>query len=633
MANIPLEQAALGLLVIIVIINFFGVRKVSGLLGIVTAISIVTLVALAIYSFSSIQEENFNTFLTNGTYGFIETIALVFISFAGVTKIAAIAEEIRNPGRNVPRGILFSLTLVTTIYCGLTFVLAGVLPMESLSGNLRPIHSLAEHIGGSSIGLIVAVIAILTMFSMANAGLLAASRFPFAMSRDNLLPSFLSRIHTRFLTPFWSIFISGSFIGLAIWQLDVIRIAKLASVFMIIMFLFVNVAVIVLRETHVQWYKPIYRSPLYPFTQLFGIFTCLALLISMGFLVPLAVMTISVPGLLIYLFFSRKRTDRRGVLGIRAPRKDLFAGGVRKSQREVQEMEFNEDASVVVALFGKERAPEVLTKMGLALSDGKKLEIVYVKEIPEQTDLENISHANVQVRAIRRRVDHMAQRQGVDVHFDALVSHDIYKTISDISQRMHCQWLVTEWGGRSRETFTLNDTMRWLKSHLSCHLMTFRDKGVHFFKKILVIVDANRPNELLFQTANHLADVNEADITLTTYIPPHSDKKVYFRTNELLKELSQFCPKALETLVLSGKSDWHTFCQVSVEFDLVILESPRKVGFYQRLFGSTEDKIMENSTCSVISVLTCYQESSSRSLPRKIMEEAQEALLTGPHLS
>ena len=626
-ASVPLEQTASGLLIVIVILNILGVRKVSGLLGLVTIISIVTLVSLSIYSFPNLKQAHFDTFLTHGPYGLVETVALVFISFAGVTKIAAIAEEVKNPGRNVPRAIFFSMAVVTIIYCGLTIILAGTLPMESLQGNLRLIHTLAEFIGGPTLGLVVAVVAILNMSSVANAGLLAASRFPFAMSRDKLLPVFLSRIHPKFLTPFWSILIAGGVIALAIWLLDVERIAKLASVFIIIMFMFVNVAVIVLRETHVQWYKPTYRSPFYPFVQLFGIVIYLILLMSMGFFVPMALMIICIPGLFIYLLFSRKRTDRRGVLGIRGPRRDLITSESRVIHKEVQEMEFKEETSVVVAMFGKERSPEVLTKMGLDLSCGKNLEIVYLKEIPEQTDLDNISHANVQVRAIRRRVDHMAQRQGVKVRFDALVSHDISKTINDISQRTNCQWLVTEWGGRPRETFTLNDKMRWLKNHLSCHLMTFRDKGVLSFKKILVIVDLNHSNELLLQISNYLSDVNNADLTLTTYIPPHSDKTTYFHCDRLLKEMSKFCSKTIETLVLSGKSDWSTFCQVSDEFDLVILESSRTVSFYQRLFGSMEDKIMEHSTCSVASIMVCHKD-VVRSLPRKIMDEAQEVLFT-----
>ncbi len=626
LANIPLELAALTLLAIIVAINLLGVGKVGWLLGIVTAITILTLSVLTVYSFPQVQRINFEPLLTNGVSGLMASTALVFVSFAGVTKIAAIAEEIKNPGRNLPRGILFSLIFATTIYCSVTFIIAGVLPMDMLSGNLRPVYTLAEHIGGKHVGTIIAVIAILTMFSVANAALLAGSRFPFAMSRDNLLPPFLGKIHPKFLTPFWSILLSGFLVALAILNLDMIKIAKLASAFMITMFMFVNFAVIVLRETHVQWYQPAYHSPLYPFTQLFGMIACIALLIAMGSIVPLALLTISVPGLLIYLFFSRTRTDRKGVLGIRGPRKDLIKEDMHKRSIEnIEDIDFNK-ASVIVAMFGNERSPEVLTQMGVALANEKKLEVVHVTEVPEQTELNRLDYESSQVRSIRRRIKHMAQRKKADLDFNAIVSHDIYKTIHDISQRMHSQWLVTEWGGRSRETFTLIDPMRWLKNHLSCNLMTFRDKGVHYFKNILVIVETDQSNELLLQTADHLASVNKAEITLATYIAPGSKKEVSSWKKQLLIKMSEICSHSVDTLIISGDKKWEAFCQVSDEFDMLILESQNTTSFYQRLFGSTDDKIMEHSTCSVISVLASTKDPSQKNL-RKFIESAQEALL------
>src|SRR5690606_12655410 len=118
--------------------------------------------------------------------------------------------------------------------------------------------------------------------SMANAGVLAASRFPFAMSRDHLLPKSLGKIHSRFLTPLTSIVLSSLIIALIILTMDVEKVAKLASVFIIQMFILVNITVIALRESRAQWYKPKYRSPLYPGQHLFGIVSGLILLFYMG---------------------------------------------------------------------------------------------------------------------------------------------------------------------------------------------------------------------------------------------------------------------------------------------------------------------------------------------------------------
>ena len=103
---------------------------------------------------------------------------------------------------------------------------------------------------------------------MANSGVLAASRFPFAMSMDKLLPSTLSKVHEKHLTPVNTILFTCLFMALIIIFLDVEKIVKLASAFKVSMFIAVNICVIVLRETAVQWYKPTYKSPLYPYIQL-----------------------------------------------------------------------------------------------------------------------------------------------------------------------------------------------------------------------------------------------------------------------------------------------------------------------------------------------------------------------------
>ena len=620
LANVPIQMTAMGLLGLIIALNIFGVGKASSFVAVIVFTSVASLLGLSVFATLDIQPQNFTPFLTQGNVGLISATALVFVAFAGVTKVAAIAEEIKDPGYNLPRGILFSLVLVTVIYSGVTFVMIGNLSPQELSGNLRPVFSLAEKVGGSNIGIIAAVISILTMTSMANAGILAASRFPFAMSRDNLLPPIFGKIDAKFLTPIWSIVASGLIVGAAIVLMDVEKIVKLASAFMIIIYMIENIAVIVLREMRVQWYQPTYKSFAYPGLQLFGIATSVVLLFAMGAIVPLAILTVSVPGVILYLMFSRKRTDRRGVLGIRGPRKDLVED--LASTHRVADLTFEEDASVVVAMFGNERSPEVLSEMGVALADGNKLEVVHLTEIPEQTDLDDIEDESVQIRSIRRRVNHMSQRQNANVEFDPIVSHDIMKSVSDISQRLHCAWFVMEWGGKTRGALTLHNPIGWLRDHLSCHLMTFTDKGVRYFKKILVIVQTRKSNELLLRTADHLARVHEAEITLSTYTPQDGDKEINDWQKELLEGMKKRSQHAVDTLIVTGKNEWEAYSRATDEFDLVIIESERIKSPYKRFFGgSTYDKLMEHSVCSVVSVQPSTPHLKDRSLRAKFSKK------------
>ena len=91
------------------------------------------------------------------------------------------------------------------------------------------------------------------------------------MAKDKLLPNYMTYLHPKYLTPVIAIAFTCIMMALVVIYVDVIKIAKLASAFKITMFIAVNACVIVLRETGVQWYKPTYKSPLYPLTQIFGI--------------------------------------------------------------------------------------------------------------------------------------------------------------------------------------------------------------------------------------------------------------------------------------------------------------------------------------------------------------------------
>ncbi len=205
----------------------------------------------------------------------------------------------------------------------MSFILAGTVNPDSLSIDIRPIHTAAKNVGGDYFGYFAAVIGVLTLMSGANSGVLASSRFPFAMARDLLMPKFFSRIHSKYLTPVFSILFTGLLMTLVILYLDVVKIAKLASAFMVMMFISVNFCVIILRETSAQWYKPTYMSPFYPFLQIFGIVSGFFLLLLLGLLPLLSILIISVIGAIIYLLIGRRAT-RTGVLTNYGHRPALF---------------------------------------------------------------------------------------------------------------------------------------------------------------------------------------------------------------------------------------------------------------------------------------------------------------------
>ena len=598
--DISLENISLVILLFITLLNIFGVGKVSAILIFVVAVctlSLLGLIGTSIFTFKS--NDLSDSFMLQGFNGLLSATALVFISFTGVTKVAAIAEEIKSPEKNLPRGIFFSLLAVTLLYCLVSYTLVQVVPMAEIYNNLHPIYLLAKRVWGESGGIIIAIIAILTTSSMGNAGLLAASRFPFAMSRDRLLPSKFGRLHSQYFTPVYSIIISAAVIGLAILLLDISKIAKLASAFMLTIYMMENIAVIVLRETRVQWYRPTYRAPLYPIIQIFGIVTSLALLFSMGFIVVPTLLSISIPGILLYLLYSRKRTDRKGVLGIRGKRQDLVANPVM----QLETMALNSEANAMVVLFGKERSPEMLIEMGLALSEQGNLEVAHITEIPEQTDLDDILEEPSELRSLRRRIVAMAMEKKKSIIFDPVVSHDITKTIYRFSEQLHCQWLLMEWKGKTSGTYTIHDPVGWLKEHLHCNLGIFRCKGVQYIRKIMVLLKGDQNDAIVTQTADQLACVYHAEVTLIRFVPNNTPPDIRRSIKEDLERWSSACITQPRRGLLAGEKVIPSVLETTAEYDLLIFGSS-KYSLWRNVVGTIDDIYMQRAACSVLAVQT-----------------------------
>jgi len=320
--HIDIEMAAIVLLVLIVAINILGVKRIKKVQTPIVLISTGYLLALCLYAMAT-MEMNWGNVFSKDAFGndweaVASTAALVFVSYAGVTKIAAVGGEVRNPSRNLPLGILLSLLLSTALYVLVTFVMAASQDPSSYmdsnhAGHARedPVYIFAEAVGGSAIGIIAALLSVATMTSMALAGIMASSRFPYAMAKDRLLPSILEEVHEKYQTPHWAIIVTGLSMAVAITFLPVHDVAKLASGFKIMIFIVINGCVIVLRRSSSchSWYNPEWKSPLYPFFQIFGIVGGFFLLFLMGSKALIGGTAAIVLGLIIYKGYGEKNQN------------------------------------------------------------------------------------------------------------------------------------------------------------------------------------------------------------------------------------------------------------------------------------------------------------------------------------
>ncbi|MBN1593506.1 MAG: amino acid permease, partial [Candidatus Coatesbacteria bacterium] len=227
--QLQVKLIAIAFCIIFTALNLASIESV-GKAQIVLVIMLLALLLLYIgKGITSVSVHRFDEFMPTGFNSVLATAGLVFVSFGGLTKVASIAEEVRNPGKTIPLGMFIAFLVVSILYIATIFVTVGVLEPETLSGSLTPI-SLGAGVTMGRFGVIaLAIAAILAFVTTANGGIASASRSPMAMSRDGLLPSFLHKLSPGRGTPTISILLTSSFMILVIAFLSLENLVKTAS--------------------------------------------------------------------------------------------------------------------------------------------------------------------------------------------------------------------------------------------------------------------------------------------------------------------------------------------------------------------------------------------------------------------
>ena len=315
--NVDMEMMVLSMsaLVLITIVNILGVKKVK---AIQTPVLFVTLGMLLLTCVMAFFADDFDggrpvkAAFDTDLWTLAETSAFVFVAYAGVTKVAAIGGEVKDPEKNLPAGMLLSLLIATLLYSLIAYLMMAAVPGEwwfDSSGEVveNPIFVFAEKVAGTEFGIFAAIISVLAMISMALAGILASSRFLYAMGQDKLLPPALEEVHTKYETPYWAIIITGLTMGFAIFFVPLKDVVKLASGFKIMIFIMINTCVIILRQTSERHgWNPSYKGALYPFMQLWGILAGLFLLYFIGTKALIGASAAIGSGLLTYYLYGKK---------------------------------------------------------------------------------------------------------------------------------------------------------------------------------------------------------------------------------------------------------------------------------------------------------------------------------------
>ena len=335
-AGVAVDWAALLVVAALTVVLAIGIKLSSVVSQVITGIKIAVVLLVIVAGAAYINTDNYTPYIppaqpaqggsgldqslfsllsgsegsTYGLFGLLAAASVVFFAFIGFDVVATTAEEARNPQRDLPRGIIGSLAIVTVLYVAVALVITGMQPYTALassgSGETATLATAFDNVGLTWIAKIVAVGALAGLTTVAMILMLGQIRVLFAMSRDGLLPRGLARTGGHG-TPVRATVLVGAMVAVLAGLFPIDRLEEMVNVGTLFAFVLVSAGVLVLRRTRPELPRG-FRTPLVPLIPLLAIGSCLWLMLNLSagtwlrFLVWLAI------GMVIYFLYGVRRS-------------------------------------------------------------------------------------------------------------------------------------------------------------------------------------------------------------------------------------------------------------------------------------------------------------------------------------
>ena len=309
--NIPAFLIVLLLTVVLV----RGIRESARTNNIMVLVKIMAILVFVFFGLSFIHPANYVPFSPNGWSGILAGGSIIFFTYIGFDSVSTASEECRCPQKDVPIGILATLIVCSILYIGVAVVLTGMVPWQTVAGDAAPVVNALKRVslipGGHSlhwVRLAVLLGAIVGMISSILVFQLGQARVWFAMSRDGLLPDAFSKVHPRFRTPAFATWVAGFLVAIPAGLFDVGTFAEMSNIGTLFAFVLVSIGVLVLRARQPERHRG-FRVPFGPVVPILSVLFCTLLMAGLPVKTWLRFFVWLVVGLVVYAFYSRKRSE------------------------------------------------------------------------------------------------------------------------------------------------------------------------------------------------------------------------------------------------------------------------------------------------------------------------------------
>ncbi|TCP55572.1 amino acid/polyamine/organocation transporter (APC superfamily) [Tumebacillus sp. BK434] len=281
-----------------------GIKESTRVNNIMVLIKVAVVLLFIVVGVGYVKPANWTPFLPFGFKGVLEASALVFFAYIGFDAVASAAEEARDPRRDLPRGIIYSLVVCTLFYVVVSAVMTGIVEYPRFEGIAHPVSLALQVAGQNWVAGFIDLGAILGMTTVLIVMTYGQTRIFFAMSRDGLLPRMFSTVHPKFQTPLGSTWMVGIVSSLVGGFVPLGQLAELTNIGTLAAFTLVSVAILVLRQTQPDLPR-VFKVPGVPVVPMLSILFCLTLMTQLKALTWIAFVIWLSIGLIVYFLYSR----------------------------------------------------------------------------------------------------------------------------------------------------------------------------------------------------------------------------------------------------------------------------------------------------------------------------------------
>lgn len=305
------------LIVILSLVNFIGIKASTWtniLFTFIEAAGLILIIIIGIPHFGSV---NYLELPIGSSFTVVfSAVALIFFAYIGFEDIANIAEEVKNPTKNLPKAIIYSIIITTVLYCLTAISIVSILPYSEIADSPAPLNAVTTAVLGPIGGIIMSFIALFATANTVLIMMIVTSRMMYGMARDKALPEGLSKISPKYRTPALAVLITMILTMVPLFLGDISIIANATVFGVLITFFLVNLSLIALRRKKPDLERPFKLKPnigWIPIIALLGCIVCFGLLFTFNLLIVVIQLIIVLCGVVVFYAMKSKietRTSR-----------------------------------------------------------------------------------------------------------------------------------------------------------------------------------------------------------------------------------------------------------------------------------------------------------------------------------